>query len=331
MAHLHTRLSAFRPAIALLLTAILLGGCSPRPAEPLRIGLNPWPGYDFLYLAERKGFIAEEGGRVEIVEFTSLGDSRRAFERGQLDAFGGTTVELLLARANSDREPRAFYVTNWSEGADQILARRGIDSIAGLRGKRVAVEPASLNLLVLDVALERAGLPYDAVNRVTMAQTEMPAAMAEGEVDAAVTYPPVSVRIRRESGARAVFDTSQAPRTVLDLFIAAKPALRQRPDDFRALVRAFDRAVAYARAHPTESRRIMARREGIPPEELTATLDRIRIMGLAEQEALWTPDGAVITTLGRTSRALQAAGHIDSAGEAQALAHPEVVQGAARP
>lgn len=316
------------PAL-LLLVAALAAACTPRPGDPLRVGINPWPGYDFLYLAQRKGFIADEGGRVEIVGFTSVGDSRRAFERGQVDAFGGTAVELLLARANSDRRPRAFAVTNWSEGADQILARPGIDTVAELAGKRVAVEPASVDLLVLDVALERADLPPDAVERVTMGQAEMVDAMAAGEVQAAVSYPPASVHIRNRSGARAVFDTAEAPRAVLDLFIGAEAALRQRPEDFAALLRAFDRAVRYAQAHPEESHRIMARREGIRPAELRRALSRIRVMGLADQRPMWRTEGQVVRTVARTARALHAAGDIPEPGEAGSLVTPSVMERAA--
>ncbi len=31
--------------------AVLVMGCAKSP-EPLRIGTNPWPGYEFLHLAE---------------------------------------------------------------------------------------------------------------------------------------------------------------------------------------------------------------------------------------------------------------------------------------
>jgi NitT/TauT family transport system substrate-binding protein len=276
----------------------------------VRIGLNPWPGYDFLYLAARKGWIAEAGGRVEIVEFTSLGDSRRAFERGQVDAFGGTTVELLLVRQNSDRRPRAFYVTNWSEGADQILAPPAIESVADLRGKRVGVEPASLNLLVLATALDRAGVAYDAVERVALPQAELPAAVAGDRIDAAVSYPPVANTLKQRFGLRPVFDTAEAPRTVLDLLIADARALERRPADFRAVVRAFHRAVRFAADHPEEAYRIMGRREGLAPEELARVIQDIRVLDLADQAGLWAADGAVARTLARTGAILHQAGHL---------------------
>jgi NitT/TauT family transport system substrate-binding protein len=324
---LNHRLPPLRRLALLALALLAASGCVQAPDEPLRVGINPWPGYDFLYLAQQKGFLAEEGVDVEIVAFTSVGDSRRAFERGQLDAFGGTTVELLQARTNSDRRPQAFCVTNWSEGADQLLARPEIGSVPDLAGKRVAVEPASVDLLVLNLALEQAGLAPDAVQRVGLGQAEMAEAMAAGEVQAAVTYPPASVHIRNESGARALFDTADAPRAVLDLFIGAQDALRQRPADFAALVRAFDRAVHYAEKHPEESHRIMANREGITPEELRRSLARIRVMDLAAQRDMWPEEVAAAVEM--TARTLSDAGQMAAAPEAARLIDPTPVQRAA--
>ena len=314
-----------------MLAAVLLAGCLGEPREPVRIGLNPWPGYDFLYLAAEKGWIREAGGDVEIVAFTSLADSRRAFERGQLDAFGGTTVELLLAREQSSRRPRAFYVTNWSEGADEILARPPARRLADLRGKRVGVEPASLSLLVLATALERAGMAASAVDRVALPQTEMAAAMADGRIDAAVSYPPVSQTLKERFNARPVFDTTQAPRAVLDLLIADARALQHRPRDFVAVVRAFDRAVRFAARHPGEGHRIMGRREGLTPSEVAAVLDGIRVLGLADQRALWAPDGAVASTLERTAAVLGAGGYLPPAPEAGNLAQAGIVRAAEGP
>ena len=47
-------------------------GCSPEPKAELRVGINAWPGYEFLYLAQEKGFYRDEGVAVRIIEFNSL-------------------------------------------------------------------------------------------------------------------------------------------------------------------------------------------------------------------------------------------------------------------
>ena len=62
---------------------IVLAGCNKRSSEELRVGVNPWPGYEALYLAQHRGLFDREGIKVKLVDFQSLGDARRAFERGR--------------------------------------------------------------------------------------------------------------------------------------------------------------------------------------------------------------------------------------------------------
>ncbi len=120
-----------------ILLAILLSGCAPKPE--IRIGLNGWPGYDLLHLASRLGYFEAEGVEVRIVDFTSLADSRRAYERGQVDAIGTTPLETIIAHGNSPEPLQIIQIIDFSDGADVILARSGITSVADRRGRTVGV------------------------------------------------------------------------------------------------------------------------------------------------------------------------------------------------
>ena len=112
-------LSAIGAAASLCLTA----GCSKSDSGPLRIGINAWPGYEFLYLAQERGLYAAEGVQVKLVEFSSLADARRAYKKGQLDGFATTLVEVIQARAESDQTPEVVLAVDYSEGADMIIAK----------------------------------------------------------------------------------------------------------------------------------------------------------------------------------------------------------------
>src|SRR5947199_7424699 len=139
-------------AISTILCAAWLAGCG-RYEMPLRIGINPRPGNEFLFLAQEKGFFAAQGVDVRLIEYSSLGDVRRAFDRGQLDGMTGTVVELLQSREGTRRAPRAFMATGVSNGADVIVARGEIASVAALAGKRVAAEGEAPGLFMLARAL----------------------------------------------------------------------------------------------------------------------------------------------------------------------------------
>ncbi|MEO6752322.1 MAG: ABC transporter substrate-binding protein, partial [Chthoniobacteraceae bacterium] len=122
------------------LFAMFTAGCGDARQSELRIAINPWPGSEFLYLAKEKGFLAAERLNVRLVEYSSLSDCRVAFESGQVDAMTGTLIDVLMARENSQRISQIVLVSDYSDGADVILARPDITSVPALKGRRVGLE-----------------------------------------------------------------------------------------------------------------------------------------------------------------------------------------------
>ncbi|MFP4182241.1 MAG: ABC transporter substrate-binding protein [Thiohalospira sp.] len=274
-----------RPLVALFL--LTLAGCGAEQPEPLRIALNPWPGYHgVLHLAEERGYFEEADVEVDLVDVTSLAHTRRAFERGQVDVFGGTAAELVLAARNGQREPRAFYAADWSEGGDRIYARESIDDVADLEGKRVGVEPQSLDRLVLALALEQAGLDLDDVTVKGVAQTDTPEALTKDRIDAAVSYPPTASRLERLEDFHRIFDTAATPGGVIDFLMTDPDLLEERRGELVAVVEAFHRAVEAIRADPEGTYPYMARVQGLEEAELAETLEGIRLLAGPEQEVL---------------------------------------------
>src|ERR1035437_4801547 len=178
---------SIRRSLSLLLAVAALPfnfGCSPEKPASLRVGINSWPGYEFLYLAQEKGFYREEGLEVRLVEFNSLSDTRRAYERGQINVLTSTVIEVLQARDNSPRSPQIVRVVDYSNGADVILARPGLTNSASLRAAGGGLELASLGVYVLARGLERSGLSLADVKMVPVNQLSMEDGYRRGELDA---------------------------------------------------------------------------------------------------------------------------------------------------
>ena len=57
-------------ALAVLIGTWLPGGDST--SGPLRVAINPWPGYEFAMLAASQGYFEDEGVEVRLVELSSL-------------------------------------------------------------------------------------------------------------------------------------------------------------------------------------------------------------------------------------------------------------------
>lgn len=268
--------------LLILLLCLLLLSCE-QPKPPLRIGLNAWPGYEFLYLANHLKYYQALGLDVQIIPFSTLGDGRRAFERGQVDVLGTTLLEPLMARELAPVEPVAFYVADYSNGADMLIARKSIQDVAGLRGKRLGLETGTVDVLTAGLALRSAQMGFADVELRNLTQPQAVNAYLRGELDAIQTYPPFSQSVLRSEDAHVVFDTSRSPGNVVDVLVTHKDMVRTRRDDLIKLVRAFHQAQQYHRAHPAEANAIMAIREGISAAEFADSLQGIQLVYLQDQ------------------------------------------------
>jgi NitT/TauT family transport system substrate-binding protein len=278
----------------------LLAGCSRH--EPLRIGLNLWPAYEFIILADQLGYFNEEGVDVKLVDFSSLGDGRRSFERGQIDGLYTTVVEVILASEASADPLKIVNVVDYSEGADVIIARPGFPDLASLKGRKVGVELGSICVYVLARALEQAGMTLADITPVSKDQASMEADLRAGVLDAIVSYPPNSINALKDPTFTTIFSTKKTPREVLDVIAFGDKTITQRPKDVAAVLRAFARAQDYYVSHKAEALQIMGKREGVSPEDFELALtDGMRVVTASDQAAYFSGGGLkpVITRTGK--------------------------------
>jgi NitT/TauT family transport system substrate-binding protein len=280
------------PLLAVLCLFIFTG-CK-KESPPIRVGMIIWPGYDFLYLAEKNGFCKEEGVNVQLFDFVSLSDSRRAFERGQIDVVAGTIVELLITRESSDRSPQAFFVTDFSNGADVILGKSPISTVSELKGKRVGVEPASLDLLTLNLALRQNQMNLDDVTLIPLAQNGMEYGFEMQEVDAICTYPPTSLKVLSKGDANILFNSTQIPGYIVDVLMADESFINNRSEDLAKLLRAFDKAILFTKEHPEEALPVIADHDQLTVEELEVAYSGMIVEPLENQMQYFSDHGQLV-------------------------------------
>jgi ABC-type nitrate/sulfonate/bicarbonate transport system substrate-binding protein len=109
---------AFITLLAAAAAWVCLGGGGQRREPVLRVGINPAPGYELIFLAEEKGFFRDEGLAVRLVEFMCLADCRRAFERGQVDVIGSSAVTVPVGREGGRYSPKIADVSDAVCGSD---------------------------------------------------------------------------------------------------------------------------------------------------------------------------------------------------------------------
>lgn len=297
----------YRRSIALAGAALMaLSACSPTARQDeIRIGINAWPGYEFVHLAWVKGFFEEEGLKVKLVEFDSLADAGRSYRLGQIDGLATTMVEVIMIRDDSERDVRVTRVFDVSDGADVIIAPRSIPSMADLRGRPVGVELQSLGTFMLGRALELNGMQFSDVKPVSSDQTTMDENLRSGELSAIVTYPPVAIKLLEDENFHTVFSSAEIPGEVVDvLALDASLVAGNRPVS-QAINRALDKAWDYYQANPEDAIAIMAAREGLTPAEFAESLQGgIHLYSPAESVAFFSPGGKLPEIAAATARYL---------------------------
>jgi NitT/TauT family transport system substrate-binding protein len=316
----------------MLWALVLSSGCAPKSDPPLRMGITPWPGYEFLYLAQEKGFFRDEGVDVRIVQFSVFDDAQLAFERGQIDGLGATSLEVLLANGVTVGRLQMIWAVDSSEGADVILARAGIADVAGLRGARVGVGREPLAIYMLCRALEKHGLKLTDVKTVAMTPESYEDAFRKGELDAIVTHPPASAKLLRGAGVNLVFSSAEIPGEIVDVFAVNAEAGAKRSGEMTKMLRALRRALDYSAANPAEAHRIMAAREGIPAEECAAALvNGLRIVPAAEQAEFLRAGGRLEIGVDRADALLRGSGQLVGADRRKGIVNPAFAEAALRP
>lgn len=285
--------------------ALLSLGCGEPAKRELRIAINAWPGYEVIYLAQEKGFFRDKGVSVRLVEFGSLSDARRAYETGKVDGLATTVVEVLMARDATPRDLKIIRVFDASSGADVIVARSNISSMAELRGKRVGVELASLGIYVLTRALEMEGMTLADVQVVSQDQKTMREELIAGELDAVVTYPPESITLLGDPKFRMVFSTLKIPGEVVDVLAVDGHVIHKRPADVKAFLTGLDLAFDYLQKHPDDACRIMAEREGVSASTFQILLvDGMTIAGPRDQSAYFRAGGTLRNVIKKVGESL---------------------------
>ncbi|MFN3580813.1 MAG: ABC transporter substrate-binding protein [Pseudomonas sp.] len=260
--------------------------------EKLRVGHDLWIGFSGVFLAQELGYFSDAGLEVDMRGFPGPGDSIPPVLAGHLDITLTTLHNLALIAGTDNAELAAVYFLDSSHGADAIVARSGIDSVADLRGRDVAVTLNEANHMLLILALESAGMSEEDVRLVNMSADDAGAALLAGRVDAAVTWEPWVSRARSGGDGHVIFSTRDAPDTILNTITVRRDSLEKRPEALKAFIQAVDRGVAYLRSNPEQAIPIIARWLEADEADVSGMLEDDEIYNIAENSALFESESA---------------------------------------
>ncbi len=270
--------------LSLFPALLLLNSCSQVREEPIKIAINPWPGYEYLYLAHEKGFFDQVGLNIRLVPLSSLSDAQRAYMLGRVDGLTSTLIEVVQSQILSDRPLKIILLTDFSNGGDVIIANSDIKEVADLKGRRIGAELSSLGLYMLHRALETSGLNLDDVELLNIEQSGGATAMQNKTIDAYVTYPPVSIELLATEANHTIFTSAKIPFEIIDTISISDEVLTKNPEVVIKLRKAWDMALKFASENPQIANELMAKRERISTEDFSAALNGISVLRVEEQQ-----------------------------------------------
>jgi NitT/TauT family transport system substrate-binding protein len=222
------------------------------------LGYVPYSDDASLFYAQDSGIFRAHGLNVSFVAQASPVAVEASMASGT-EQFGFITTPVLINLNSKGVGVKCVSTvdgnepTNPADDTTVLVAAKGsgITSIKGLAGKNVAeVQLTSLNSLAVTVLAKQAGIDPSSIHQIAIPFPQMPAALAQGRVQAAVIVSPFTATALAE-GATILSHPNQVlfpngTLTCLDAmssYISANPSIVA---DFRA---AMDESVAYTRTH----------------------------------------------------------------------------------
>jgi NitT/TauT family transport system substrate-binding protein len=288
------RLATFAVA-TLALAACTLGGDGAGRERIVVAGVRQ-PATALYFLAREAGCLEAE--RLDVEEHVfELGRDALALMREDRADVAIAYETPTLRGAFADPRVRVLTTLHSSTRNTRLVARgdRGIDGFADLAGARIGLAAGSNADFFVELALRFGGIARTRVVVVDLAPEASVAALARGELDAAVLSDPWAARAEQVLGGSArVLQTDVY--TEVSLLVTRDDVLAAREGALRRLVRALSCAERFSRERPEDSLRLVgARFPELGEAALRAQLERVRwglgldqvVVGVLHDEGEW--------------------------------------------
>ncbi|MDX1999156.1 MAG: phosphate ABC transporter substrate-binding/OmpA family protein [Thermoanaerobaculia bacterium] len=274
----------------------------PMTDNTVVLGLNVWAGWAPIFYANNGTepntdslFYKKYGFKVAIKIIDSPSASINAFASGDIHATAWTLDMVPLfyeqLKADSRALPRAFLQVDWSNGGDGIVARESINSIADLRGKKVALAQHSPSHYLLLNLLINAGLqPSDVDFKFTEDAFQAAAAFnADKSLAACVSWAPDIYKLSEVRGNKLLVSTATANKLISDVMFARADFVRDNPKIIQGLARGFFDAVEELKnpAQKARAAALMGKAYGFPASEAEAMLADAHSTNYAENRSFF--------------------------------------------
>jgi NitT/TauT family transport system substrate-binding protein len=195
----------------------------------------------------------------------------------------------------------AFFMVDWSRGADGVIGKQGINSIEGLAGKTVAFAPYTPSHFLLWNGLKGSGLSTDQRNEIfakaihTKDGIEPATLFAQQKVDAAVAWDPdMSDAVTKRPGSKKIYDTRIANRLIADILVVGDRFAARNPQAVMRFAEGWLEGVEFIKNQPSRAYTLIGTLKdfNIPADLAKTMLEGVKLANYADNVAFFGTHGS---------------------------------------
>jgi ABC-type nitrate/sulfonate/bicarbonate transport system substrate-binding protein len=283
-------------AVAVVLAGVLLSVTAKDGlAEPLRVGVNRGVHSALVYVADAQGFFKNQGVDVLISEYEAGVLAVNDFIADKVDIATASDFAFVVQSLKYPdvRMPASICMASDSEFV--VRKDRGIARPQDLKGKRVALLRGGQTEFFLHNYLIFNRIPAESVKIVDLAPSQIVKAMADGTIDAALSWPPFSSEMAKRLGANGARWPAQSGQDYYQVLFAKEGFMKKQPKTMERFLAALLEAEGFIAKYPDRVQGILLNRLKADRVTLLSTwgLYRFRLqltqdlLVLMEREAKW--------------------------------------------
>lgn len=258
--------------------SLLLPACGLWSDKPVAVAAHNWVGYEPMFLAQSRAWL--DPNRVSLLATADARESIAALRSGRVQAAALTLDEVLSVRSSA-LALVVVLVFNVSMGADMLLVKPQINTLAQLRGQRIGLEASSVADILISETLRAAGLRLADVNLLRLPIDTHVVAWQRHDVDALLTYEPVASQLQA-LGMERLFGSQQLPETIVDVLAVRQDALdAAHASAWRHLLAGHFKAIDAIVRNPQDSAYRMAARLGLPATDVMRAFKGLELPGVS--------------------------------------------------
>lgn len=201
------------------LSTMMLTACTPsndtvnNSEKNISVGYLAIAGALPLFVAQDQGFFKNNGINVEFVQFKSSNEVAIAAATGRIDVAGLSALNAMLDTMVTSNSSFKIFLSNGyvsggdnRQSTDSLIVKKGIETLADLKGKKVAFFPGSISKVFADIVLEKEGLSMSDIEYIEMAPPSWLPSLQSGAIDAVTAVEPFATMIVQSGNGQVLLD-----------------------------------------------------------------------------------------------------------------------------